>query len=72
MNWKWRNDIISEIRGLSILYGSLFIAFFISSLWDIFNERKTFVEVFWISAGLSLCIIIGIIFVLIVMTRRDE
>ena len=69
MKWGWRTDIISEMKGLGILYGALFVAFFTASLWDVFNTNKTLVGAFWISAGLSLVVIIMVIFVLLVQSR---
>lgn len=69
MKWRWRTDIISEMKGLSILYGALFVAFFTASLWDVFNASKTLVGVFWISVGLSLIAMVMVIFVLLVASR---
>lgn len=69
MKWRWRTDIISEMKGLSILYGALFVAFFTASLWDVFNASKTLVGAFWISAGLSFIAMIMVIVVLLVESR---
>lgn len=71
MRWKWRTDIISEIKGLSLFYGISFVMFLLVGQWDIGTGSKTLVEIFWISVVLSFVVIAIVVFGLF-MDSRDK
>jgi uncharacterized membrane protein len=71
MKWTGRIDVISEIKGLSLLYGISFILFLLVGQWDVFTGSKTLVEVFWISVVLSF-VVIAIVVIGLFMDSRDK